>query len=321
MAIYEVEAAGKTFEIEAPNIKRAESAARLYVARSRMTEGATAGAVARSEIPSKPMPSDPAFYGDPNSVEAIREASRFSADVASAGPQLQMLGAGAGVGAAGGVLPFARGAALSVAGGFAGKKAAEAVGAPGWVGATAGALATPVYGPKLVMGMLSGKAGLLTGLLQRIVPAAEQKAATVAAKGLSGPEAAKAVEVKLAQLAEKRTAREAAQKLAERRIAVAEERNQLLRQRLEGKALPAPKPAPAAPPVASPDATMPATPAAAVAPSRPAPVAASAPGPPSAAELQAIVLKIQQTATSWPSGRWSRLGSTSSRRKWPRKSG
>ena len=95
MAIFEVEAAGKTFEVEAPNIKRAESAARLYVARLRMTEGATAGAVARSEIPSKPMPSDPAFYGDPNSIEAIRSAAQFKADAASAGPSLGILGAGA----------------------------------------------------------------------------------------------------------------------------------------------------------------------------------------------------------------------------------
>jgi hypothetical protein len=281
--IYEVEAGGKTFEIEAPNIKRAESAARLFVARSRMTEDATAGAQARSEA--QPPTTREEFMaraealpqGSPEREKALNMAMRLG-EPEAARTALGMTAAMGSVGAAGGVVPFAKGAALGVAGGFAGKKAAEAVGAPGWVGATAGALAAPAYGPKLVTGMLSGKGSMLAGLLGRLVPAAEQKAATVAAKGLSGPEAAKAVEVKLAQLSEKRAAREAAQKLAERRIAVAEERNLLLRQRLEGRAAPASQAAPQpaqAPATADPSATMP-----------PAP------------ELEAIVLKIQQTATS-----------------------
>ena len=54
MPIFEVQMGGKEFEVDAPNIKRAESAARLFLARSRMSDAATAGAKARSGTDEEP---------------------------------------------------------------------------------------------------------------------------------------------------------------------------------------------------------------------------------------------------------------------------
>lgn len=290
MATFEVEAGGKTFEVEAPSMMRAQSAARLFLARQRMSEQAITGAMRRNE------PFDWSSIARPG-LRAMEIGGQVGVPLAAA--------------AVAGPAALATGAVKGIAGaglGFGAGRVAEGLGAPRGTAQALG-VAGGLIGPGIGAGTLAktaemmGGRGFLTRMLESLVPAAEHKVATIAAKELSGPEAAKAIELKLAQLAEKRVARETATKLAERRVSIAEERNQLLRMRLEGKAPPAPRVAPAqapapSPMAADPGATMPPTPVAVVSPPRPAPVAVTATAPPSSAELETIVLKIQQTATS-----------------------
>jgi len=198
-------------------------------------------------------------------------------------------GIGGSIRAAGGVVPAVRQAIISGAGAVAGAEGGERVGR--WVGhpkagRLVGGLAGAVYGP----GALRGLVSRLAGTEETAAAAAGLREATERATAMQ----AKRLEMEAAKIAERRAAREAATKLGERRAAIAEERNALMKARLEGRA-PLNPPRAAAAPQTAPEA--PAAAPVAVAPqvataAEVAPVASHVTAP--TGDMAQIIMKIQQ---------------------------
>lgn len=157
-------------------------------------------------------------------------------------------GVGAGIKAAGGVVPFLVGAAKSAGGSYIGAKVGSEIGgafgnsaAGREIGALAGGIAGPMVSPKaLTQAAMGGRHALAEWLVGKTVTEADRKAATAIAE-----HAERRLALEAAKLAEKKAAREAMTAARARSASIAEERNALMKARLEGKAplnRPTPKP-------------------------------------------------------------------------------
>jgi len=303
---YEVEIGGQVYEVEADTPQQAATYARLLAAREQGTAQATAGAEARSNAGRGELAFMPGQRGAPTSVPVsgpedlaeLESGKRLGATTAGMAGMTALTGPGMLANPMAAVAGLAKSAAGGIAGGEVGGRLGGmfGLGEPGKaIGATVGGLAGPFVSPAKLMkafGLGGGRGGALGSVLERLAgtqaPSAE--AASVAAKKL---------ELEAAKLAEKKLAREAATAARDRALKLAEERNALLRMRLESKAAPkAPKPraveteaaAPTSPaPVARNQAvTAPEASAGRVA------VPASTGVPEPAADTATIVLKLQQ---------------------------
>lgn len=245
MPVYEIEANGKTYEVEAPSIEAASQAAMQYAQPARPAASAPApqprsGGVVTDErgralaIPNMPL----GVALDTSTPEGkINNAIMIAT------------GVGAGIRAAGGVVPFLIGAAKSAGGSYIGAKVGGEIGGAFGnpaigreVGALAGGIAGPMVSPQaLTRAAMGGKAALAEWLMGKTVSEADRKAATAIAA-----HAERRLELEAAKLAEKKAARQVMEQARARSAAIAEERNALMKARLEGKA-----------PLASPRAKVP----------------------------------------------------------------
>lgn len=252
MALFEVEADGRRFQVEADSMGRAQGMARLYIARNRMLQQAEEGAQARSVAPA-PSVSEPTI---PEArLTPTQELAR-----ARMGAAEKMPGESAAIGLA------ATGAAAfpGIAAGYVAGQALEKIpGVPPWAGEaalTAAGLASP--GRKVLQWGL----GKLAAATAKEAPKIVAREAAEAGIKLTAREAE--------QLALKRKALE----IAERRVAVMEQRLTRQAGQRAGTVVPMTQPVPAVTPsVAGPVA-----------------VPASTGIPVPAADLNTIVLKLQQ---------------------------
>jgi hypothetical protein len=188
MPIYEVEAGGETFEVDAPDIKRAESSARLFVARSRMTKAAEKGAAER-------LPEKQPLGGEGGVSSIFRRSEMGESGPPARGSAIMVpLSTIAGAGTVGQLIraPVATGTALLTGAGGAkvgkglGREAgslAETLGAPTGTAAVLGA------GGEIAGGLVGGIGGVKA--LQKLstlaaTPAERAVIETIAKRALAG---------------------------------------------------------------------------------------------------------------------------------------
>lgn len=326
MPTYEIEAGGKAFEVEAPDVQTAAKSARSYVARVAVDQGA---ANARAGAESRAAGGGNTVLGTVMKDERGRTlaipqmAQGLELDPSTTEGKINnlgMLAAGgiAGVQAAGGIVPFMVGTAKSLAGSYLGAKAGREVGgivghpeAGATVGGVVGGIAAPMVTGSSLLDMLSGGK---TAALRAVLGGGESTAAAQAERtALNAARAAQAERIAAAQ-AERATAQaEASRALAASRMAQAEraaamraqaqERHaaqmELLKRRIEGKApLRSPKaPAPSVAPATEAPAASTASPIAS-----PAPDVAPFDYTATKGDVPTIVQQLQQRA-SMPGGK------------------
>jgi hypothetical protein len=184
---FEVEVNGEVYEVQADTPQQAATFARLLAAREQGVSQAEAGAVERSNA--KDVGLD-----DPMSPEflALRDRAQQEGTAAAAGPALAILGTGAGIGASGGIVPFAIGAGKSALGSMAGaeigRRAGGVVGQPeagATVGGLVGGIGGPMVGKDTLLKYLGGR-GALGEVLRRAVGGVDEAAAAAAPKAARG---------------------------------------------------------------------------------------------------------------------------------------